>query len=61
MEEYPKLDVPARLGTYKGNSLIILPCGADREFSFGMTKAKVILQYMENIKKFVESNGEACK
>ena len=57
----PKIDFGVKIGSYKGNSLIILPCGVDKEFSFGLTKAKSVLQYMENIKKFVESNGDVCR
>ena len=45
---------------YKGNKLICLNPGAKFTFSFGLGKAKMILENLESIKKFVESNGENC-
>ncbi|MGH2576012.1 MAG: hypothetical protein ACRDFC_09975 [Ignavibacteria bacterium] len=45
---------------YKGNKLICLNPGQQYPFSFGLTKAKMILENIEAIKKFIESNGESC-
>ena len=45
---------------YKGNKLICLNPGAKFTFSFGLGKAKMILENLDAIKKFVESNGEDC-
>jgi hypothetical protein len=47
------------LQEYKGNKLICLNPGAKFPFSFGLAKAKMILENIESIKKFVESNGES--
>lgn len=38
---------------YRGNPLLVLPMGEDREFSFGVGKARAILKHIEEIKKFV--------
>ena len=46
---------------YKGNKLICLNPGAKFTFSFGLGKAKLILENIESIKKFVDSNGENCE
>ncbi|MCC6866142.1 MAG: hypothetical protein IT280_08285 [Ignavibacteria bacterium] len=48
------------LSEYKGNKLICLNPGTKYPFSFGLGKAKMILEHFEAIKKFVESNGESC-
>ena len=48
------------LQEYKGNKLICLNPGAKFPFSFGMGKAKMILENIEAIKIFVETNGESC-
>ena len=45
---------------YKGNKLICLNPGSKFTFSFGLSKAKMILEHLESIKKFVETNGESC-
>ena len=45
---------------YKGNQILCLPNGAFN-FSFGVKKAICILENLEVIKKFVESNGRSIK
>lgn len=47
-------------GEYKGNPLIIIKRSEDDKypFSFGVSKAKLILENIEEIKKFVEENSE---
>lgn len=47
------------LQEYKGNKIICLNPGSKFPFSFGLGKAKMILENLESIKKFVESNGES--
>jgi hypothetical protein len=44
---------------YKGKPLIVLKRSEDDKFpfSFGVSKAKLILENIEEIKKFVEENG----
>jgi hypothetical protein len=49
------------LQEYKGNKLICLNPGSKFTFSFGLGKAKLILENIEAIKKFVETNGESCE
>ena len=48
------------LSEYKGNKLICLNPGSKFTFSFGLGKAKLILENLDAIKLFVESNGETC-
>ena len=48
------------LSEYKGNKLICLNPGSKFTFSFGLGKAKLILENLDSIKKFVETNGESC-
>ncbi len=44
---------------YKGKPLIVIKRSEDDKypFSFGLSKAKLILENIEEIKKFVEENG----
>lgn len=44
---------------YKGNKLICLNPGSKFIFSFGLSKAKMILENLDSIRKFVETNGES--
>jgi hypothetical protein len=48
------------ISEYKGNKLICLNPGSKFTFSFGLGKAKMILEHLDAIKKFVDSNGESC-
>ncbi len=48
------------ISEYKGNKLICLNPGAKFTFSFGLGKAKMILENLDAIKTFVETNGESC-
>jgi hypothetical protein len=48
------------ISEYKGNKLICLNPGSKFTFSFGLGKAKLIMENLDSIKKFVESNGESC-
>ena len=43
---------------YKGNKLIVLKRNEDDKFAFrfGISKAKLILEHIEDIRKFVEEN-----
>lgn len=43
---------------YKGHPIINLPDGSKRGFSFGVRKARAILEHYEEIKKFVELYDE---
>ena len=48
-------------GEYKGKPLIIMKRNEEDKypFSFGMSKAKLILENIDEIKKFVEENAAA--
>lgn len=48
-------------GEYKGKPLIVIKRSEDDKypFSFGLSKAKLILENIEEIKKFVEENSNA--
>lgn len=45
---------------YKGKPLIVIKRSEDDQypFSFGLSKAKLILENIEEIKKFVEENTD---
>lgn len=43
------------IGEYKGHPTINIPCGG-RGFMFGVAKAKAVLEHLDEIKGFVESN-----
>jgi len=45
---------------YKGKPIIILKRNEEDKypFSFGLSKAKLILEHIEEIKKFVEDNNQ---
>lgn len=48
----------ATVGEYKGNAIISLPVAGSTKypFTFGLNKAKAILEFIDDIKKFVEEN-----
>jgi hypothetical protein len=48
----------AEIQEYKGNKLLCLNPGERYLFSFGLNKAKMILDNIDTIKKFVESEGK---
>lgn len=48
------------ISEYNGNKVLVLNPGARFTFSFGLSKAKLILEHLEAIKKFVETNGQEC-
>ena len=51
----------AKESEYKGNHMLVLSTGEEDKypFSFGLRKAKLILEHVEDIKKFVEKHGGA--
>ncbi|HEY5534779.1 MAG TPA: hypothetical protein VIL99_07590 [Ignavibacteria bacterium] len=49
----------AEIQEYKGNKLLCLNPGERFLFSFGLNKAKMVLDNLEVIKKFVESEGKS--
>jgi len=46
---------------YKGHEVIVLPMdeGGVMKFTFGKKKAKAIVKYFEDIKKFAEDEDES--
>lgn len=44
-------------GNYKGNPTITLGSEGKYPFTFGLSKAKLILENVEAIRRFVEENG----
>jgi len=46
----------ATTSEYKGHDMLNLPLGgtSDKTFNFGLTKAKTILLYVDEIQKFVD-------
>ena len=47
-------------GEYKGNAMLILKRNAEDKFpfQFGVKKAQLILEHIEDIRKFVEKHKE---
>ncbi|MBI3803261.1 MAG: hypothetical protein HY282_05810 [Nitrospirae bacterium] len=45
---------------YKGNPMLVLTQGAEDRFpfQFGLKKAKLILEHLEDIKQFVEKHSK---
>ncbi len=62
MEEERK-QTEVTIGEYKGSPTITLPTSVDGRFpfTFGLAKAKAILKYLEDIKKFVEQHDKSQK
>ncbi len=48
----------AEIQEFKGSKVLCLNPESKFTFSFGVAKAKLILENIEVIKKFVETNGE---
>ncbi len=50
----------ATVGEYKGNAIITLPVAGSLKFpfTFGVNKAKAILEFLDEIKKFVQENDK---
>ena len=53
--------MPIEESEYKGNAMIVLKQTEDDKFpfQFGLKKAKLILEHIEAIKKFVEKHSAA--
>ena len=58
MEETPKKQQVPKIDMYKGNPVLVLNPEDKYVFSFGLTKAKLILQNLDVIKAFVEANDK---
>lgn len=50
--------LPATVSEYKGNAIISLPVAGSTKypFTFGLNKARAIMQYIDDIKKFIADN-----
>ncbi len=53
----------ATIGEYKGNAIISLPVSGSTKypFTFGLNKAKAVLEFLDDIKKFVEENDKPAE
>lgn len=49
----------AEIQEFKGNKVLCLNPESKFTFTFGVAKAKMILENIDVIKKFVETNGES--
>ena len=51
----------AEFGEFKGNKMIVLKRNPEDKFpfQFGVSKAKLVLEHIEDIRKFVEENSKA--
>jgi hypothetical protein len=51
------------IGEFKGNVVITLKRSEDDQygFTFGLSKAKLILEHLEDIKRFYEENKDKAK
>lgn len=56
---YKVMDMPVKTGEYKGHPTISLMKDDEdmRPFTFGLGKAKLIIDNIDEIKKFVEENS----
>lgn len=63
MEEQTQQVVAAdpKVEEFKGNKVLILNPGSRFPFSFGLTKARMILEHFDAIKKFVDEYGNKPK
>lgn len=52
--------MPATESEFKGNPMIVLSQGEEDKFpfQFGLKKAKLIVEHIEDIKKFIEKHSE---
>lgn len=55
-QEAPKQEEEVTVGEYKGNPVISLPIGPRGGFTFGLTKARAIIKYLDDIKAFIQDN-----
>lgn len=54
MDDQENVKKPVEIGEYKGRPIITLNPGDRFPFSFGMNKARLILDHLDDIKSFVE-------
>ncbi len=58
MSELEEKATGPQIGEYKGNPVLTLNPGERFPFSFGVAKAKLILQHLDAIRDFVLKYGE---
>ncbi|HNR68634.1 MAG TPA: hypothetical protein PKN04_11930 [bacterium] len=49
------------IGEFKGNPVITLNPNSRFPFSFGLAKAKLILQYLPEIRRFIEDHDKSSQ
>ncbi len=57
------ITMPVKIGEYKGHKTISLTKGEDDKypFTFGLGKARLIVENIEDIRKFVDENAEGAE
>jgi hypothetical protein len=61
MADTPQKPSNPMIGSFKDQPLLILNPESKYPFSFGLAKARMILENVEALKAFVESNGTSCQ
>jgi hypothetical protein len=51
--------LPPALGEYKGHKLVVLNPSDRFPVQFGLSKARLVVQHIEAIRRFAESGGTA--
>jgi hypothetical protein len=54
MEDQQQPPVKPIVDEYKGNKILVLNPGSKFPFSFGLAKAKLVLQHLDAIRQFVQ-------
>lgn len=57
----PTQERKSRRDEYRGNPLLVLPMGENREFSFGVGKARTILEFLDDVHAFVAECAPPAK
>jgi hypothetical protein len=58
MEDQQQLPVKPIVDEYKGNKILVLNPGSKFPFSFGLAKAKLILQHLDAIRQFIQEHDK---
>lgn len=56
----PESSMPA-IEEYKGHPMIVFNPGARFPFSLGLTKARMALQFIPQLQRFVDTNGKSVE
>lgn len=53
-----ELPVETRISDYKGNPVFVMQRGHFKEFKFGLAKAKMVLEVIGKVQKFVDDHSK---